>query len=210
MGEKSIATFGGCRYLGGISKYGKAKSLNDEILFFKQTHLGLGTFSTRFAKISYDEIVSLEIDSDLVSKSKVLPVLAFGVLGLGAKGVRNQVALTVNLLDGGAAYFSIGNTTVTKVKAGLAPVLRATNLEYSDVLRDEERASSLGPGGMVQFIRDLATLRDEGLLTQEEFDAQKARALAGMGSDLGEVLPNVDQGDASKLLAEDEPYGDPW
>ncbi len=60
---------------------------------------------------------------------------------------------------------------------------RARNEMAEEQYADEQAAAAAGPGVMndakFQELEKLGRLKDEGVLTQEEFDAQKAKILQG-------------------------------
>jgi hypothetical protein len=109
-------------------------------------------------------------------------VVAFGVLGgLAAKGAMNQAALAVRMNEGETAYFEIDGESVVKVKAKVEPVLRLAGVSMSDdLLSEPNEPNEPNEPSLANQIRELAGLRDEGLLSPEEYEEAKARRLGAI------------------------------
>jgi hypothetical protein len=123
-------------------------------------------------------VASVEIGGQEVANSKLSAVLLFGVLGgLGAKGSKSQATVIVRTTDGNAAYFTLDELTAVQARAKLAPVLRKARVPFSDEIQTGGAATT-GPAlDIAGRLRELAALRDDGILTEDEFAAQKARLL---------------------------------
>ena len=111
-------------------------------------------------------------------QSKLGPVLLFGVWGLGAKGSMHTTTIVVRTKDNEIAYFSIADSVPDAVKAVLTPFIKALNIPFY-----EEPVTSAAPlpappaPDLADQVRKLAALRDDGLITDSEFETQKARLL---------------------------------
>jgi hypothetical protein len=109
-----------------------------------------------------------------VGKSKLGPVLVFGLLGLAARGSKDETTVVVRTKDGETIYYSIDQQRPETVHAAVAPVLKLANVPFHDEVLP---AAAPPVQNMPDQLRKLATLRDEGLLTDDEFAAQKAKLL---------------------------------
>jgi ribosomal protein S27AE len=133
------------------------------------------------------EIGSLLVTSEQVAKSRVGPVLAFGVLGLAAKGSRNQATVVIRTKgdEGEAGYFTIQRTSAVEVKAKLDPWLRARRVPWYEDQQHDELAGRLAfgatspPLSIADELDKLGGLRQSGVLSDEEFDTLKARLISG-------------------------------
>jgi hypothetical protein len=118
-----------------------------------------------------EDIASIEVaDGGQLAKSRVLPVLVFGILGLAARGADTQTVVIVRSKNGENAYFIISNTTHYPVKAKLAPVLEHLGI------REPDGASAETPD-LASQLEHLADLHERGLLTDDELAAAKATLL---------------------------------
>jgi hypothetical protein len=70
-----------------------------------------------------ESIERIQVGGGQVGKSKAGAVLAFGVLGLAAKGSKDRTDILVHLKDGYLAYFTI-DAPVPMTKAYLVPTLQ--------------------------------------------------------------------------------------
>jgi hypothetical protein len=115
--------FGGARYLGGHSAFSEGWV---GYLFFTTEAIGLGkTIYTgpQETVIPMRTVTSIQITGLQVAKSRVGPVLAFGVLGLGAKATTHNTTVVVRTEDGETVFFSIDNQVPDQVRAVLIPLL---------------------------------------------------------------------------------------
>jgi len=81
----------------------------------------------------------------------------------------------VRTKDGDAVYYTVGATTPVSVRAKIAPFLR----DHELALYDETSPPPAEPPGsnLASQLRELAALRDDGVLSEEEFARQKAKLL---------------------------------
>ena len=96
----------------------------------------------------------------------------FGVLGLAAKGAVDETTVVVRTKDGEPVYFAIRGWSPEQSRAVLTPLLN-----YLKVPFYHEDAPGEAPRSLATELRELAALRDEGLLTETESNEQKARLL---------------------------------
>jgi Short C-terminal domain len=170
--------FAGTRYLGGHSKFSEGWG---GVLFFTTEAIGLGKTALTGpleCVIPMDTVTSIEITSQQVAKSRLGAMFLAGVLALGAKDSAHTTTIVVRTNDDEIAYFLIQDSVPDAVKAVLTPFIRALNIPFY-----EEPATSTAPlpappaPDLADQIRKLAALRDDGLITDAEYETQKARLL---------------------------------
>lgn len=155
-------------YIGGHPKLDQERQ---GILWVDHQGIGISTGKTWVARVPLTEIASVDISGGQVAVSKVPAVLLFGVLGgLAAKGSMDQSTLGVKCRDGETAWYVV-NVSPSWLRAKITPFLRRAGVPFQDEA-SVPAASDLG-----NQLRDLAALRDEGLLTENEFAVQKAKLL---------------------------------
>lgn len=159
------------KYQGGHSRLGQPRTGN---LWLTSEAIGLGTKRPKAAVVPLSAIASVEVGGQQVRKSKAGAVAAFGVLGLAAKGEATIAVVTVRSKDGETAYYRIENQLAVAVRGRMAPILEAAGIP----LVGEESPPIPPPSAdLATRIRELGALRDDGLITEEEFAAQKAKLL---------------------------------
>jgi hypothetical protein len=67
---------------------------------------------------------------------------------------------------------------VMRAAVGTAVVAGTATAVSGRVARRQEESAAAAPGPDLKQLKELATLRDQGVLTDEEFAAQKAKILA--------------------------------
>lgn len=166
--------FANAKYLGGTSKFTDGWR---GFLFFTTEAIGLGktrASGPQETVIPRKYIVSVEVTGRQVAKSRVGLVIVFGLAGLAARSTQDRTTIVVRTTTDEALYYSIDGISPEGVRAGIAPVLKLANIPF----HEELPARPPHPPDVADQIRKLATLRDEGLLTGEEFAAQKAKLLS--------------------------------
>src|SRR3954453_5544749 len=165
------------RYVGGYSEYEKyrtpKRSWGRCYLNLTGTKIVVLSGDLRGdSDISYDDISSIELlTSDQVAKSKVLPVLVFGVFGgLAAKGSHDRVALAVRLKAGETAYFELFGGSFIQINARLEHFLGKVGIPL--IAQPASTAQSAMPS-VADEIQKLASLRDAGVITPEDFEKGK-------------------------------------
>jgi hypothetical protein len=135
----------------------------------------MASFQARIS-IPLDEVASVDVADGTVSKSKVGATLAFGVLGAtGSRGTKTEVSVVAHLKSGATAYFLIPDSKEGRlaVRAKAGPILQRRRIPFADQLP----ASETAPVGIADQLRKLKELRDEGVLSPEEFEKAKAKLL---------------------------------
>jgi hypothetical protein len=98
----------------------------------------------------------------------------FGVLGLAAKGASDRGTLLVHLKNGQTGYFTIERYSENQLRGKLSPWINAIGVRIGPPL---ECSAVSAPISVADELTKLAGLRDSGILTDEEFAAQKAKLL---------------------------------
>jgi hypothetical protein len=156
-------------YVGGLGgrKCQGSLVVNDECL-------GVGTFRPRKAIVRWADIEWLDLDDGQVRKSGVGAAAAVGVFALAKRGSEQSAGLTVHRKDGRDVFYRIARDDAFALKAKLTPHLRKVSVPWRDEQTREAASSNAGPA---DELRKLAEIRDQGILTDEEFAAQKAKLL---------------------------------
>lgn len=162
-------------YLGGLSRWDHPEwgrlTIDEEAIRLDSAHGGpplvIGTAA----------IASIEITSEQAAKASVGAVLVFGVLGgLAARGSRDRGTLLVHLNNEETAYFALQGWSEAQLRANLAMWIRATGVRVGPPL-SQQVALTRAVVSLADEIKKLSDLRDAGILTDEEFTAQKAKLL---------------------------------
>jgi hypothetical protein len=169
---------GNATYLGGHASLGTRRAGQ---LWVSREHVGLQPVmmagSTGDTALPMSLVAKVAVDGDQVAVSKVLPVLAFGVLGLAARGSRDRTFVMVHTTDGQCAVYEVADRNHAQVRAAIAPTLSLAGVPLDDgVGASEERRSSQATD-LVGQLTQLAELHDRGKLTDEEYAAFKAKLL---------------------------------
>jgi hypothetical protein len=119
------------------------------------------------------DIGSIEVTSEQVAKSRVRFALAFGILGAaGAKATQDRATVIVHTKAGELGYLVIDRQAQPEVQAALAPWLRSHGIALG-----APQVNSASALSIADELKKLGELRDAGLLTDEEFAAQKGKLL---------------------------------
>jgi hypothetical protein len=177
-------------YLGGLSwapepAEGELSFDDEKIELIKVVSTVIKKYKETVLKIYVGAIEYVEITSEQVAKSKVGAVLMFGALGgLGAKSGEDRGAILVHLKSGQTAYFTIQGVSEHQMRAKLSPWLNSVDIPARASL-NASHAQSISTSeptfnqiSVADEIAKLGALRAQGLLTEDEFAAQKAKLLS--------------------------------
>jgi len=173
-GRPTRTTFGTARYVGGNSGLGPPQRGH---LFFTTEVVGIGDKRATSAVIPLASVQSVEVSGGEVAVSKIPAILALGVIGgFASKGSKFESAVIVCTQDGETAYYTVDHESPVSVRAKLTPILKRAGVP----LVDEERSVPLPPQpsasiSVADELAKLASLRSDGVLTDEEFAAQKGQ-----------------------------------
>ena len=168
-------------YLGGIPGVRERVS---GILILNATGIGISPGQGRSIRghLSWSDCPGVSVEGGEVAKSKIAPVLLFGVWGgLAAKGSKNQTVISARHAEGAVGYYLIDDASPYSVRAAIYPMLHAAGVPLHDdlpVILDKTEKTVSSVSDLDAQLRQLARLRDDGLLTDEEFAIQKTRLLS--------------------------------
>jgi hypothetical protein len=176
--HRSRISFGLARYLGGLPDTSPVTAKNG-LLVLSDWGIGL---SHSEGRVPWERCNGLTVDGGQVAKRKLAAALTFGILGaVTAKGSKDQAVVSVWRDDGASEYFLIDKMSPHQVRAKLAPELHRLGVPFLDQpqgagppIEQDPRSSSLS---VAEQIREFAQLRDDGLITSEEYEAKKAQLL---------------------------------
>ena len=176
--RRARVSFSFATYLGGLPEDPRSHSLGST-LYANDELVGLGSLGPKKQIVRWAECTGVTVDGGQVAKSKVGAELAFGVLGgLGAKGATDRAFLSVYRNDGAAACYQIDKKSPQAVRAQLTALLVKVGVPFLDGPLAQTTATIAVPISVADELAKLAALRDQGVLTPEEFDQQKANMLS--------------------------------
>lgn len=125
----------------------------------------------------WNDLELVEFESSNVEKSRVAPVLAFGVLGLGAKATSSESVLTLEHKNGQHYVFIFREIDPISIRTKLKTTLTSVGRRLGERMSDPSNKSSEGSQTFVQALVSLGEMVDRGLLTNDEFEMAKDRLL---------------------------------
>lgn len=169
-------SFTGVKYLGGLPEDPKPHSLEGN-MWADEERIGLGTLSAKKQVVMWKDCKGVTVDGGQVAKSKVGAELAFGIFGgLGAKGATDRAFITIYRKDGAAALFQIEKKSPQAVRGQLTALLAKVGVPFLDgPVQAQDNSSGVS---MADELSKLAALKEQGILTPEEFEKQKAKLLS--------------------------------
>ncbi len=169
-------SFTSVKYLGGLPEDPNPHTLEGN-MWADEERIGLGMASAKKQVIMWKDCKGVTVDGGQVAKSKVGAELAFGIFGgLGAKGAADRAFLTVYRKDGAAALFQIEKKSPQAVRGQLTALLAKVGVPFLDgPVQAQDNSSSVS---MADELGKLAALKEQGILTPEEFEEQKAKLLS--------------------------------
>ena len=88
----------------------------------------------------------------------------------------DETIVTIRTTDDETIYYAIADQRPERVRSAIAPILKQAGVPFYDEAIGPATASGQD---LADKLRKLAALRDEGILTEDEFATQKARLLSG-------------------------------
>lgn len=160
-------------YMGGYGDYRKAKGS----LTFYQKQAEFSSLMTKF-QIQNSNVrdVVVEGKSEVNRRVTVTRLLAVGIFAftLKKKSTDKEAYITIELADGQEVIFFVDNKAPMDLKAKLAKVI--SQVKQAGVA-GQAQASAQPQGSVADELTKLASLKEQGILTQEEFDAKKKQLL---------------------------------
>jgi hypothetical protein len=168
------------RYLGGHPA--ESSSMDDGRLELNETAIYFFTYGSRFqrrAVVPWTTVRSVYVEPYNQAKSRVGPVLFFGLFGLAARGSAESSVVSVYLNDGPVVYYQV-QARFMAFRAKFTAIVRGFGVTVTDTPPPHDPLPIAAPAALsvADELAKLGQLRDSGVLTEEEFAAQKARLLA--------------------------------
>jgi hypothetical protein len=147
--------------------------------------IGLRGFKTIFT-IPWDQISDVVIDGPEAVAKRVTAgrVLALGVFALAAKKKTKSAIVLVTMANGEQAVFESHSKLPHEISPKLSPLIAQVRVRAADMSQPlvptpspTPAAPPGGGSGIADELAKLAGLRDAGILTEEEFSAQKMKLL---------------------------------
>lgn len=179
LGMLKAVILRGTSYLGGWPAYPKPVRSTSNNLSFRADGIVYNGFR-ELIKIPWAEVTSLEIEGPDSPSSRVTVtrLVTLGVFALAAKKNTSSVAVVVRTKDAGEVIFSSQKSSAGQLRGRLLPLtsrLNRVNGSEPDQIPAVAPAAALS---VADELRKLAELRDSGILSDDEFAAQKAKLLA--------------------------------
>ncbi len=160
-------------YMGGFGDYRKAKGS----LTFYQKRTEFSSLMTKFTlENSNVRDVVVEGKSEVNRRVTVTRLLAVGIFAfaLKKKSTDKEAYITIELADGQEVIFFVDNKAPMELKAKLAKVI--SQVKQAGVA-GQTQATTQPQGSVADELTKLASLKEQGILTQTEFDAKKKQLL---------------------------------
>ena len=163
-------------YMGGYADKRKAKGV---LTFFeKQTEFS-AALSTKFT-IPNSQIkdVVIEGKDEVNRRVTVTRLLAVGIFAfaLKKKNKDQEAYVTLELTDGQEVILFVDNKAPMALRAKLAKVISA--VKQANVANQIQATQQPAPSSIADELAKLASLKDQGILSQAEFDNEKAKILS--------------------------------
>lgn len=178
--------FEGVRYLGGHPQ--RTKPCDRLTLIVDDDGVrAKGNYLTA-VRLPWGDVVSLDVDGPDTAQKKVTigRVVAVGVLALAIKKKVKTAYVSVETATG-TAVFQVNGFFAPEIRAKLSPILAARLSNGARVGQEplattadppaEPTEPAAQPRSVADELIQLRQLREEGVLTNEEFEIQKSRLL---------------------------------
>jgi hypothetical protein len=169
-------------YLGGYSLHPK-KSFGGVFVEMHQFGISLkfGVRMRREVFLPWKDVIGVSVEGMLSPERQrsLARTLGFGVLG-GLAGKKAKVAFMTVMTPQGGAMFHTEKATVPELRtkyASVLPLAEAMIAQRQDAPAQPPPPSPAMPSSVADELAKLAKLRDDGILSDEEFATQKARLL---------------------------------
>lgn len=176
MGKTSISY---TKYLGGLPGE-KGQSIGGNLQITEEC-IGMGTMNPKKHVVRWDQTAGISFNADTFAKSRAGKVVMFGPLGLLARNTQQGANILVQLRDGNTAIYECERESAIRVRAKFQPFMTAHDVPCLDDSPSPVAAAAPVPAEPAPSTADellkLAQLRESGVLSEEEFQAQKAKLL---------------------------------
>ena len=159
--------FSRSKYIGGNSSLGRKRG---DDLFFTSECIGVGAgigSKPKHAVILWSNVRTVIVDSPDKSVS-----------GLGGL-VRSmsKTIVTVHTKDNEVAYYEITGKDKHDVLAKVTPLLKTVGVPINDLISQQHNPMTNQSTNITEQLKELNELKDEKLITEEEFNAKKKQIL---------------------------------
>lgn len=159
------------KYLGGHPQHPKPAKLQISVTV-DDGGVRVAQLREMFA-VPWSQIAGLEVEgSGQASRVTATRLVTLGVFALAAKKKHKSAYLTVSLVGGGDVVFEIDKLTGPELRGRLAPAFALVPTA------SVAPATAVSIGDPMERLSLASQLHDAGVLSDEEFAAQKARILA--------------------------------
>ena len=162
-------------YMGG---YGDKRKAKGTLTFFeKQTEFS-APLSTKFTILnSQIKDVVIEGKDEVNRRVTVTRLLAVGIFAfaLKKKNKDQESYITLKLTDGQEVILFVDNKAPMALRAKLAKVISA--VKQANVSSQSQATQPANQSSVADELTKLATLKEQGILTEEEFTAKKKQLL---------------------------------
>ena len=164
-------------YLGGWSGHPK-KHGNTNMLLFRKDGIAYRGFRDIFV-IPWGQITSIEIEGPDSPSSRITAtrLVTLGVFALAAKKKSSSAAVVVEVDAGETAIFHSDKVSAGEVRTKLLPVTTRLSRAAPATPVAEANTALAAPISVADELMKLAQLRDQGIITKEQFEAQRAKLL---------------------------------
>jgi len=163
-------------YMGGYGDKRKAKGV---LTFFeKQTEFS-AVMGTKFTvPNSQIKDVVIEGKDDVNRRVTVTRLLAVGIFAfaLKKKNKDQEAYITLELTDGQEVILFVDNKAPMALRAKLAKVISA--VKQANVASQAQPVQQVTQSSVADELAKLASLKEQGVLSQAEFDSEKAKVLS--------------------------------
>lgn len=161
-------------YMGG---YGDKRKARGVLTFYERQTEFSSVMSTKFT-IPNSQIkdVVVEGKDEVNRRVTVTRLIAVGIFAfaLKKKGKDKEAYITLGLADGQEVLLFVDNKAPMQLRAKLAKVISA--VKQANVASQGQVAQQ-AQGSVADELAKLASLKEQGILTQDEFDSEKTRLL---------------------------------
>jgi hypothetical protein len=157
-------------YIGGLPEFPRTKTgLRMDL---SRAGIVAGTVERNRIALPWERVRTIHVEGarQVEGRITVSRLLAVGFFAVAWKKKLNSGFLVANLNDGGEVIFASARHTEPRLRGALSSVLAAAPSDNT------EQESPSSPS-LSARLRELAHLRDEGLVTPDEFESKKAQML---------------------------------
>ena len=165
MGKNQNPRFSDVSYHGGFNDFSKNHKRGN--LWFNDDTIGIGLRGPKHPCVTTSSVVRV-----VFGPTESEGIHSIGFVPGTTSGGNDRTPIEIHTNDGQVGQFTI-NQSPAKVRGELCAWLREKNIAEGV----DNPVASASPTSVADEIVKLASLRDSGLLTEEQFEAQKSKLL---------------------------------